>query len=230
VLLRAAFDAAVAEADPLRCVLRCCRFHRRAHDRGRRRQGRGCDGPRRGSRLGRGSFGHGRDGRGLCRRLPAHRSDGGDPPLPAEAGQQAAERLLRLVSGLGRTTFVICLISGGGSALLPLPADGLGLEGKQAITRALLRSGATNRRKSTGACAGTSRASRGKAGCCVPSRAPRDARHLGRAGRPSARHRVGPDGGGSDDLPGCARGARAPSHGGCRNACGRRFVRVAGNP
>ncbi|MFO1393363.1 MAG: glycerate kinase [Steroidobacteraceae bacterium] len=64
-------------------------------------------------------------------------------PLPAEAGQQAAREALRRVSGLGADDLVICLLSGGGSALLPLPADGLSLEDKHAITRALLRSGAT---------------------------------------------------------------------------------------
>jgi len=64
-------------------------------------------------------------------------------PLPIAAGQLAAERILRRVSGLGPEDLVICLVSGGGSALMPLPAHGLDLDGKQLITRALLRSGAT---------------------------------------------------------------------------------------
>jgi hydroxypyruvate reductase len=64
-------------------------------------------------------------------------------PVPAEAGQRAAERLLGLVQGLGSDDLVLCLLSGGGSALLPLPAEGLSLEDKQALTRALLRSGAS---------------------------------------------------------------------------------------
>lgn len=64
-------------------------------------------------------------------------------PVPVEAGRRAAERVLSRVQGLGPEDLVLCLISGGGSALLPLPADGLSLEDKQAITRALLRSGAT---------------------------------------------------------------------------------------
>jgi hydroxypyruvate reductase len=64
-------------------------------------------------------------------------------PLPMAAGQLAAERILQRVSGLGPEDLVICLVSGGGSALMPLPAHGLDLEGKQLITRALLRSGAT---------------------------------------------------------------------------------------
>jgi len=64
-------------------------------------------------------------------------------PVPDAAGLQAAERLLRLVAGLGPDDLVIALLSGGGSALLPLPAAGLTLADKQAISRALLRSGAT---------------------------------------------------------------------------------------
>ena len=64
-------------------------------------------------------------------------------PLPAEAGHRAARDIMRRVAGLGAEDLVICLLSGGGSALMPLPADGLGLDEKQAITRALLRSGAT---------------------------------------------------------------------------------------
>src|SRR3546814_10965569 len=49
---------------------------------------------------------------------------------------------LELVQGLGKDDLVLCLVSGGGSALLTLPADGLTLEDKQAVTRALLKSGA----------------------------------------------------------------------------------------
>jgi glycerate-2-kinase len=63
-------------------------------------------------------------------------------PVPAEAAQRAAEQTLRRVSGLCTDDLVICLLSGGGSALLPLPAPGLTLGEKQAITRQLLRSGA----------------------------------------------------------------------------------------
>ena len=63
-------------------------------------------------------------------------------PVPDEAGRQAAERILSLARGLGPDDLVIALISGGGSALLSLPAPGLTLEDKQAVNRALLRSGA----------------------------------------------------------------------------------------
>ncbi|MBI1394835.1 MAG: DUF4147 domain-containing protein [Betaproteobacteria bacterium] len=63
-------------------------------------------------------------------------------PVPDMAGREAAERILRLVQGLGEDDLVLCLISGGGSSLLTLPAAGLTLQDKQAINRALLRSGA----------------------------------------------------------------------------------------
>ena len=63
-------------------------------------------------------------------------------PVPDEAGQQAATRMLALLEGLGPDDLVLCLISGGASALLALPAPGLSLADKQAVARALLRSGA----------------------------------------------------------------------------------------
>jgi glycerate 2-kinase len=64
-------------------------------------------------------------------------------PNPDEAGQRAAARILDLARALGPDDLLLCLISGGGSALLALPAEGLSLADKQAVTRALLRSGAT---------------------------------------------------------------------------------------
>lgn len=64
-------------------------------------------------------------------------------PVPDAAGQAAAGNMLDLVSGLSADDLVICLISGGGSALLPMPGEGVTLEDKQAINRALLKSGAT---------------------------------------------------------------------------------------
>jgi glycerate 2-kinase len=63
-------------------------------------------------------------------------------PVPDEAGRAVAERILRMVQGLTEDDLVLCLISGGGSALLALPAPGLTLEDKQAVNKALLRSGA----------------------------------------------------------------------------------------
>jgi hydroxypyruvate reductase len=64
-------------------------------------------------------------------------------PVPDEKGLEAAVRLMQLVSGLTADDLVICLISGGGSSLLPLPAKGLSLQDKQEINQALLASGAT---------------------------------------------------------------------------------------
>jgi hydroxypyruvate reductase len=63
-------------------------------------------------------------------------------PVPDQAGLDAAGRILSLVQGLTQDDLVLCLISGGGSALLTLPADGLTLEEKQQINKALLVSGA----------------------------------------------------------------------------------------
>jgi glycerate-2-kinase len=63
-------------------------------------------------------------------------------PCPTRQAWQAAERMLALTQGLTADDLVLCLISGGGSALLTLPADGLTLADKQRINRALLASGA----------------------------------------------------------------------------------------
>lgn len=63
-------------------------------------------------------------------------------PVPDAAGSAAAGRILRMVQGLGADDLVLCLISGGGSALLALPAPGLTLADKQAVNKALLKSGA----------------------------------------------------------------------------------------
>jgi glycerate 2-kinase len=80
-------------------------------------------------------YGHGAD----CKRIEvieaAH-------PVPDEAGRQAASRMLQMVHGLTENDLVLCLISGGGSALLALPGEGISLEQKQAINKALLKSGA----------------------------------------------------------------------------------------
>ncbi|MGJ7916275.1 glycerate kinase [Massilia sp. LXY-6] len=64
-------------------------------------------------------------------------------PVPDAAGERAAERMLELVRGLHADDTVLCLISGGGSSLLPLPLAGITLEDKQLVSRALLASGAS---------------------------------------------------------------------------------------
>ncbi|RJG04902.1 glycerate kinase [Noviherbaspirillum cavernae] len=80
-------------------------------------------------------YGHGAD----CTRIDvveaAH-------PVPDEAGRNAAGRMLQMVQGLTADDLVLCLISGGGSSLLALPAEGITLEQKQAMNKALLKSGA----------------------------------------------------------------------------------------
>ncbi len=64
-------------------------------------------------------------------------------PVPDANSEIAARRILATVQGLGPDDLVLALISGGGSALMALPAPGLALADKQAINRALLASGAT---------------------------------------------------------------------------------------
>ncbi len=63
-------------------------------------------------------------------------------PLPDEAGLLAAKRILALTQGLTKDDLVLCLISGGGSALLTLPVNGLAFVDKQRINQELLNSGA----------------------------------------------------------------------------------------
>jgi len=143
VLLRALFDAALSAADPSRIVPR----NLPPHPKGRtvvvgagkaaaamaRAVETNWDGPLEGLVVTR--YGHGV----TCERIEvveaAH-------PVPDLAGRRAAERILEMVRGLGEDDLALCLISGGGSALLALPAPGLTLEDKQAVNRALLMSGA----------------------------------------------------------------------------------------
>lgn len=64
-------------------------------------------------------------------------------PIPDTAGADAATRILGLVQGLAADDMVLCLLSGGGSALLACPATGIALADKRLVTQALLKSGAT---------------------------------------------------------------------------------------
>ena len=142
-LLRRLFDSALAAADPARVVPP----HLPAPPRGRTivvgagkaaaamaaAVERNWAGPLEGLVVTR--YGHGAD----CRRIEvveaAH-------PVPDAAGARAAARILAMVQGLGPDDLVLCLISGGGSALLALPAAGLTIDDKRAANQALLRSGA----------------------------------------------------------------------------------------
>ena len=63
-------------------------------------------------------------------------------PVPDDAGRRAAARIAALTQGLSADDLVLCLISGGGSSLLAMPAEGVTLEDKQAVNKALLKSGA----------------------------------------------------------------------------------------
>ena len=143
VLLRAMFDAAVAAAQPARCLPP----HLPAPPRGRTLV-----------------IGAGKASAEMARVLEQHwpgaltglvvtRYGYAVPcerieiveaahPVPDQAGVDAARRMLAMVQGLRADDLVICLISGGGSALLPLPAEGLDLADKQRLNAALLASGA----------------------------------------------------------------------------------------
>ena len=81
-------------------------------------------------------YGHGAETKGIEIVEASH-------PVPDQAGADAAKRVLKLVEGLTADDLVIALISGGGSSLLPMPLDGLSLADKQAVNKALLKSGAT---------------------------------------------------------------------------------------
>ena len=142
-LLRAMFDAAVATAQPALCVPR----HLPAPPKGRlvvigagkasaamaRAVEDHWQGPLSGLVVTR--YGHAVP----CRRIEiveaAH-------PVPDAAGERAARRMLQQVEGLTADDLVLCLISGGGSSLLPLALPGLALADKQALNSALLASGA----------------------------------------------------------------------------------------
>jgi len=144
VLLRRMFDAAIASAQPALCVPP----HLPAAPRGRfivigagkasaamaRAVEESWSGPLSGLVVTRYDYGV------PCERIEiveaAH-------PVPDAAGMHAAQRMLEKVGGLTEDDLVLCLISGGGSALLPLPAAGLTLDLKQAVSRALLACGAT---------------------------------------------------------------------------------------
>ena len=64
-------------------------------------------------------------------------------PIPDMSGKKASMKIMRLLDSINSEDLVICLISGGGSALLTLPADGVSLDNKKLVTDSLLRSGAT---------------------------------------------------------------------------------------
>lgn len=64
-------------------------------------------------------------------------------PIPTENGMLGAKKMLDLAENAGKEDLIICLISGGGSAMMALPKEGITLKDKQIVTQQLLRSGAT---------------------------------------------------------------------------------------
>lgn len=64
-------------------------------------------------------------------------------PIPDAAGVEGTVKIVELLERLGEDDLVFCLLSGGGSALMPLPAEGVTLAEKQAVTGRLLQCGAT---------------------------------------------------------------------------------------
>jgi glycerate 2-kinase len=140
--LRALFDRAVAVADPMRSLA----HHLPPKPAGRvvvigagkasARMAEAVEaawGPCEGLVITR--YGYGRVCRGVEIVEAAH-------PVPDQAGADATARMLALVAGLGRQDFVLALISGGASALLVAPVDGVTLAEKQALNAVLLASGA----------------------------------------------------------------------------------------
>jgi len=67
----------------------------------------------------------------------------GDHPVPSQAGVDSTRRLLTVAESAGKATLLVAVITGGGSALMTAPADGLALEDLQSITQSLLESGAS---------------------------------------------------------------------------------------
>ena len=82
-----------------------------------------------------------KDGHGLP--LKKIRVQEASHPVPDERGVAGTLEVLKLLQGAGKHDLVLCLISGGGSALLIAPAEGISLPDKQATTRSLLACGAT---------------------------------------------------------------------------------------
>ena len=142
--MRRLFDAAITAADPLLCVAP----HLPPRPKGRtivvgagkasaamaQAVERAWDGQLEGLVVTRDGYG------AKCERIEIVEAS---HPVPDARGRDAAARILKKVQGLTSDDLVLCLVSGGASALLALPADGIALEDKQAVNRALLRCGAT---------------------------------------------------------------------------------------
>ena len=153
------FRAAVAAADPARAVLNCVKVEEGVLIAGRRRYdlsrfekihviGAGKAGAPMaaaiekllGKRISGGLINVKPGPRAGLKRIEFNEAS---HPIPDESGQRGAGRILAMAHAAGPEDLVVCLISGGASALLPLPADGVTLEDKQKVTSQLLACGAT---------------------------------------------------------------------------------------
>lgn len=143
-VLRSLFDAALAAVDPMQCVAPCLPPRPRgrtlvlgagkASARMALAVEAAWDGPLSGLVVTR--YGHSE----ACQRIEVVESG---HPVPDEAGAHAARRMLDLARTMGPDDLVLALISGGGSSLMSLPAEGLSMADLRAVNVALLRSGAT---------------------------------------------------------------------------------------
>ncbi len=150
-------------------------------------------------------------------------------PVPDAAGMQAARRMLGLVGGLSADDLVLCLISGGGSALLPLPAERFDA-GSEAGCQPRAAGIRRQHQRDELRAAPFVRHQGRTVGCGLPPGASADAADLRCAGRSPARHRFGPDGGRPDHFRGRIRVSYAamPSNfPGRRSSCSRA---AAANP
>ena len=143
-LLRAAFDAAVAAADPMRCL----KPFLPERPRGRLVVLGAGKGAASMARAVEEHYGAPIEGLVVTRyghALPTQWIEvvEASHPVPDAAGLKAAQRCLEIAQGLGPDDLLIALVSGGGSALLTLPLPGIALDEIQALYRALLVSGAT---------------------------------------------------------------------------------------
>ncbi len=142
-LLRSLFDTALAAVDPLRCLppflpprpkgRTLVLGAGKASARMAKAVEAVWDGPLSGLVVTR--YGHGED----CARVEVVEAG---HPVPDDAGAAAARRMLALARETGPDDLVLALVSGGGSSLITLPADGLTLAELRAVNQALLRSGA----------------------------------------------------------------------------------------
>lgn len=143
-LLRSLFDAAVASAQPARCLAPCLPIPPRGRTvvigagKASAAMAQALEAhwpaPLEGLVITR--YGH----QQACQRIEVVQAA---HPVPDAAGLAAAQRMAAMVSGLGADDLVIALMSGGGSSLLVAPGPGLTLADKQAVNRALLASGAS---------------------------------------------------------------------------------------